>query len=121
MKKYIFSLATLALFSLEAAQYQHKTTITLSNTETEQPEYLVQFEIDQIDENAVPVEVTKPQVLCQLGTESVFTKEVEGKGGYTVKALVYKDEIVKAKTSIVLYDENLNEVYTVEEETEVNS
>ena len=121
MKKYIFSLATLALFSLEAAQYQHKTTITLFNTETEQPEYLVQFEIDQIDENAVPVEFTKPQVLCQLGTESVFTKEVEGKGGYTVKALVYKDETVKAKTSIVLYDENLNEVYTVEEETEVNS
>ncbi len=123
MNKYIFSLATLALFSLEAAQYQHKTTITVSNTPTEQPEYLAQFEIDQIiDENTAPVEFTKPQVLCQLGTESVVTKEVTGQGGYTVKALVYRvEEKIKAKTSIVVLDENSNEVYKVEEETELNS
>ena len=68
MKKYIFSLATLALFSLEAAQFQHKTSITPSTTDTEQPQYLVQFEIDQISENSDPVEFTKPQVLCLLGT-----------------------------------------------------
>ncbi len=123
MKKYIFSLATLALFSLEAAQFQHKTTITLSNTDAEQTEYLAQFEIDQIiDENTAPVEFTKPQVLCVLGTEGVFSKEVEGKGGYTVKALVYKaDEKIKAKTSIVVQDENQNEVYKAEEEIEINS
>jgi hypothetical protein len=123
MKKYIFSLATLALFSLEAAQFQYKTSITPSSTDTEQPQYLVQFEIDQIiSENSGPVEFTKPQVLCLLGTEGEVNKYVDGKGGYTVKALVYKaDEKIKAKTSIVVLDENKNEVYKSEQETEVNS
>ena len=122
MKKAIFSLATLALFSLEAAQFQHKTSITPSTTDTEQPQYLVQFEIDQISENSEPVEFTKPQVLCLLGTEGEVNKSVEGKGGYTVKALVYKaDDKIKAKTSIVVVDENNNEVYKSDEETEVNS
>jgi hypothetical protein len=122
MKKYIFSLATLALFSLEAAQFQYKTSITPSPTDTEQPHYLVQFEIDQISENTDPVEFTKPQVLCLLGQEGEVNKYVDGQGGYTVKALVYKaDEKIKAKTSIVVIDENKNEVYKSEQETEVNS
>ena len=121
MKKYIFSLATLALFSLEA-QFQHKTSITPSLTDSGQPQYLVQFEIDQISENSDPVEFTKPQVLCPLGQEREVNKYVEGKGGYTVKALVYQaDEKIKAKTSIVVLDENNNEVYKSDEETEVNS
>ena len=122
MKKYIFSLATLALFSLEA-QFQHRiTSITPSLTDTQQPQYLVQFEIDQISENTDPVEFTKPQVLCLLGQEGEVNKYVEGKGGYTVKALVYKtDEKIKAKTSIVIIDENKNEIYKSDEETEVNS
>ncbi|HEY5235950.1 MAG TPA: hypothetical protein VIJ14_07220 [Rhabdochlamydiaceae bacterium] len=121
MKKYIFSLATLALFSLEAAQFQYKTSITLSSTDTEQPQYLVQFEIDQISENNDPVEFTKPQVLCLLGTEGEVNKYVDGKGGYTVKALVYKaDEKIKAKTSVVVLDENKNEVYKSDEERELD-
>jgi hypothetical protein len=120
MKKYIFSLATLALFSLEA-QFQHKTSITLSPTDTEQSEYLVQFEIDQICENTDPIEFTKPQILCLLGTEGEVNKYVEGKGGYTVKALVYQaDEKIKAKTSIVILDENKNEVYKSDEERELD-
>jgi hypothetical protein len=121
MKKYIFSLATLALFSLEAAQFQYKTSITPSTTDTEQPQYLVQFEIDQISENSDPVEFTKPQVLCLLGTEGEVSKYVDGKGGYTVKALVYKaDEKIKAKTSVVVLDENKNEVYKSDEERELD-
>jgi hypothetical protein len=120
MKKYIFSLATLALFSLEA-QFQHKTTIT-ATTDTEQSQYLVQFEIDQISENSDPIEFTKPQVLCLLGQEGEVNKYVEGKGGYTVKALFYKsDEKIKAKISVVVLDENKNEVYKSDEETEFNS
>lgn len=119
MKKYIFSLATLALFSLEA-QFQHKTSIILT-TDTEQPAYLVQFEIDQISEDTDPVVFTKPQILCLLGTEGEVSKYVEGNGGYTVKALVYiADEKVKAKTSIVVLDENNNEVYKSEEERELD-
>jgi hypothetical protein len=118
MKKYILPLATLALFSLEA-HFQHKTSITPTD---EQLEFLVQFEIDQISENSDPVEFTKPQVLCQLGTEGEVSKYAEGQGGYTVKALIYQaDEKIKAKTSIVVLDENNNEVYKSEEETEVNS
>ena len=118
MKKYIFSLATLALFSLEA-QFQHKTSITPSDTEESQ--YLVQFEIDQISENTDPTPFTKPQILCLLGTEGEVNKYVEGKGGYTVKALVYTaDEKIKAKTSIVVLDENQNEVYKSEEEKELD-
>jgi hypothetical protein len=122
MKKYLFILATLALFGLEAAQFQHKTSITLFNTDAEQPQYLAQFEIDQIiDENNAPIELTKPQFLCLLGTEGAVSREVEGKGGYTVKALVYKaDEKIKAKTLIVVQDENNNEVYKVEEEIGIN-
>jgi hypothetical protein len=120
MKKYILPLATLALFSLEA-QFEHKTSITPSLTDTEQPQYLVQFEINQISEGTDPVEVTKPQVLCLLGTEGEVSKYVDGKGGYTVKALVYTtDEKIKAKTSIVVLDENRNEVYKSDEERELD-
>lgn len=116
MKKYILPLATLALFSLEA-QFQHKTAIT-PNADTEQ--YLVQFEIDQIiSEDTDPVEFAKPQILCQLGTEGEV--HFEGNGSYTVKALVYKaDEKIKAKTSIVVLDENNNEIYKSDEERELD-
>jgi hypothetical protein len=121
MKTYILSLATLALFSLEA-QFQHKTSITPYANDTEQQQYLVQFEIDQTSEDSDPVEFTKPKILCLLGEEGEVNKSVEGKGGYTVKALIYQaDEKIKAKTSIVVLDENNNEVYKSEEETEVNS
>ena len=120
MKKYIFSLATLALFSLEA-HFQHKTSITPFLTDTEGPQYLVQFEIDQMSEDSDPVELTKPKILCLLGEEGEVNKYVEGSGGYTVKALIYQaDEKLKAKTSIVVLDENNNEVYKSDEERDLD-
>jgi len=102
MKKTIFALATLALFALEAEQFQVKTSI---NSSSVNEEYEVLFEIDQITENSAPVEFSKPRIVCQLGTEREVNKFVDGQGGYTVKALVFQEDgEIKVKTSVTIVD-----------------
>lgn len=111
MKKTIFALATLALFTLEAEQFQVKTSINSSVN----GEYEVQFEIDQINENSTPVEFSKPSIVCQLGKEGEVNKFVDGQGGYTVKALVFQEDgEIKVKTSVTIVDADKKEIFREE-------
>jgi len=115
MKKAIFALATLAVFALEAEQFQVKTSITPPSADAQTPEYLVQFEINQINDNSAPVEFTKPSIVCPLGKEGEVNKFVDGQGGYTVKALVYQeDDKIKAKTSVTILDAEKKEIFREE-------
>ncbi|HEX4839975.1 MAG TPA: hypothetical protein VFU89_06000 [Rhabdochlamydiaceae bacterium] len=115
MKKTIFALATLALFALEAEQFEVKTSVTSSSDDAQTPEYLVQFEINQINENSDPVEFTKPSIICPLGKEGKVNKFVDGRGGYTVKALVYQeDDKIKVKTSVTILDAEKKEIFREE-------
>ncbi|HEX2578813.1 MAG TPA: hypothetical protein VHK67_00215 [Rhabdochlamydiaceae bacterium] len=120
MRKTIFALATLALFALEAEQFQVKTSI--SSPSADAPEYLVQFEIDQINENSPPVEFSKPSIVCQLGKEEEVNKFVEEQGGYTVKALVYQaEDKTKVKTSVTILDATKKEIFHSNEEKELGA
>ncbi len=120
MKKYAFALAIFAFFHLEAAQFQHKVLITLTESPAAQPKYLAQFNIDKImGENTAPDTISSPKLVCIEGHESVFEVGEAG-DGVTIKALVYKQgDQTKAKTSIIVQEDN-ETVYAVNEEFDVD-
>lgn len=112
MKKAIFALATLALFTLEAEQFQVKTSITPPSADGQTSEYLVKVQIDQTNDSSTPVEFAKPTILCQLGTEGEVKFIGEKGDGYTVKALVYQaEEAIKLKTSVTILDAEKKEIF----------
>jgi len=112
MKKTIFAFATLALFTLEAAQFQVKTSITPSSADAQTSEYLVKVQIDQTNDGSAPIEFAKPTILCQLGTEGEVKFIGEKGDGYTVKALVYQaEEAIKLKTSVTILDAEKKEIF----------
>jgi hypothetical protein len=123
MKKCVFALCAVFLFSFEAAvpaKFQHNALVTLIKNDAKQAEYLVRFKIDKVgDEGTGLIEFTAPQVFCVEGQESVVSKFIK-ENGYTVKALVYKqDEKTRAKTSVEV-QENNEVVYTANDDFEIN-
>ena len=114
MKKAFLLLATLAFISLSAIpEFEHTVLVTIKGPD----QYLAQFTIDKIvDGNKEPV--TRPEVLCTEGKESVINKEV-GNDGYTITALVFKENsTMKIRTSIIV-QENNEVVYIADDEFDI--
>lgn len=119
MKKTIFALVTLALFTLEAEQFQVKTSSTASHADPKRQEYLVRIEIDQISDNSAPVEFAKKTIVCKLGKEST-SKFAGGIGDCTMKAFVYQaDEKTKLKTSVTILDAQKKVIFHSDEDKEL--
>jgi|GEM_PF-1001310 len=117
MKKTIFALATLALFTLEAEQFQVKTLIEDSSWDAQIPELIVKIKIEQEYENSAPVEFAKSTHICVLGEENVVNKFVDGKGSCTVKVLYYRDGLDrKLKTSVTILDTEKKEIFHSDED-----
>ncbi|HEX2578812.1 MAG TPA: hypothetical protein VHK67_00210 [Rhabdochlamydiaceae bacterium] len=113
MRKTIFALATLALFVLEAEQFQVKTSVETSSWDAQLPEYLVKIEIEQVNENSASVEFANETLICILGNEKEVSKFVDGKGGYTMKALYYREDDLtyKLKTSVTILDADKKTIF----------
>lgn len=119
MRKIIFAFAILAISSLQASQapsFQHKTSITWTKSEGKPTEYLAKFKIDKIEaDKAAPVEYSAPEVVCLEGQEAVVSNKSEN-GSYMVKVLIYKsDKKTKAKTVILIFENNENVFTSIED------
>ena len=108
MPKYLFLFTCIFASILEAlppAVFLHEVSIATLEKDVEKPEYLVRFKVDKVvDGTSEVAEVTTPVLRCVEGKESTVSKSVNG-NGYTVKALVYRQEsMMRVKTSLVLHE-----------------
>ncbi|HEX4839974.1 MAG TPA: hypothetical protein VFU89_05995 [Rhabdochlamydiaceae bacterium] len=120
MKKAIFALATLTLFTLEAKEFKVKTWIEDSSWDAELVEFIVNVKIEQINDNSAPIEFATITHLCVLDEERVGEKFENGKGGYIVKALIHQGGLkYKLKTSVTILDAEKKEIFNFDEDKEL--
>lgn len=108
MSKYLFLFTCMLASILEAlppAVFLHKISIVTLENDVEKPEYLVRFKVDKVlDGTSEVAEVTAPVLRCVEEQESIVSKSVNG-NGYTVKALVYRqDSMLRVKTTLLVHE-----------------
>lgn len=107
MKKCFISLFCFISLGLQAAQYQHKISITpLPANEEGKKTYLAKVKLTkQLDENSEPFVIDVPKLVCIEGQLTEATNALADKSDLIVKIFIPENEN-EAKALIVLQEDN---------------